>query len=560
MSDVLQKIAAATDLRVAACAAQEPLVVLQRRAEATPPPRPFAAAFALGTSGRALRVIAEIKRASPSQGAIALDMDPLQVAADYLAAGATALSVLTEPDYFGGSPEILCAVRQALPEALLLMKDFLLSPYQVWQARACGADACLLMASLLPPEPLQAMASLALDLGLTPLIEVHSQQELSAILPLLASLPAGQILLGINNRNLKTLQVDLRTTAELLTGIPAPLRRQLPVICESGLRQHSDLIQMQALGCQGFLVGTALMRTGQPGAALRQLLQGEAAQIGSGLSTVSAAPASPVIMATGTAQKTAKTTTKTTARPVQPFSPRPWLKICGLTRAEDVQQVLRGGADALGFVLYASSPRALDPTAAETLFARCGLLTLPAEAKLARVGVFVNAAPAEVLALARRLRLSHLQLHGDEDLAYIQALQALMTPAEARGLQLIKALHLQRGSDLQAATGWPAEIQLLVDAAPAPGSTARGGLGRPANWALAAPLARQRPVILAGGLQPGNLASAWARVGPWGLDLASGVESAPGHKDPDKLQALFAAHQSLKTEPHNKPESQERED
>ncbi|MBF2053954.1 MAG: hypothetical protein IGS03_10895 [Candidatus Sericytochromatia bacterium] len=400
-------------------------------------------------------------------------------------------------------------------------------------------------------------------MGLTPLIEVHSQQELSAILPLLAALPAGRILLGINNRNLKTLQVDLRTTAELLPAIPAALRRQLPVICESGLHRHSDLLQMQALGCQGFLVGTALMRTGQPGAALRQLLQGEAAQKGSGPSTVSAVQVQPAVRAIGTAQKMAKTRAKTAARPVQPFSPRPWLKICGLTRAEDVQQVLRGGADALGFVFYVSSPRALAPSAAETLFARSGLLKLPAVAaqnsdQPARVGVFVNAAPAEVLTLARRLRLSHLQLHGDEDLAYIQALQALMTPAEATGLQLIKALHLQHTSDLKAAAGWPAEIQLLVDASPAPGSTARGGLRRPANWPLAAPLARQRPVILAGGLQPGNLASAWARVGPWGLDLASGVESAPGHKDPDKLRALFAAHHSLPAAPHNRPESKER--
>lgn len=548
MSDVLQKIAAATGLRVAAYARQEPLALLQRRAEATHQPRPFAAAFDVATSGSTLRVIAELKRASPSQGAIALELDPLQVAADYLAAGATALSVLTEPDHFGGSPEILCAVRQALPEALLLMKDFLLSPYQVWQARACGADACLLMASLLSPEQLHAMASLALELGLTPLIEVHSQQELTELMPLLAALPAGQILLGINNRNLKTLQVDLQTTADLLPGIPAALRTQLPVICESGLHRHSDLRQMQALGCQGFLVGTALMRTGQPGTALRQLLQGAVEQAGSGFSEFATTPAQSEAMATGSAQ------TLTASRPACAASQRPWLKICGLTRAEDVRQALHGGADALGFVFYAPSPRALEPAAAEALFERSGLLTLPVAAEPARVGVFVNAAAADVLTLARRLRLSHLQLHGDEDLAYLAALQALMTPAETRGLRLIKAVHLQNSGDLRSAARWPAEMQLLVDASPVPGSLARGGLGQRANWALAARLARQRPLILAGGLNPQNLASAWASVRPWGLDLASGVESAPGHKDPDKLQALFAAHQSLITNPNQAKE------
>lgn len=260
---ILEQIAQSTRQRVQQHKAQSPVETLQQSSEYERAPRDFAAAFPKGAKD--LRVIAEVKRASPSRGPIAPELEPVEVAQSYLNAGASALSVLTEPEYFQGSPEILKAIRQACPDALLLMKDFILDSYQLHMARACGADACLLMASLLDQSALQRLYSEALELGLTPLVEVHDAEEMQRARALQARL------IGINNRNLKTLEIDLKTGVELAQAAP----EQSHLICESGIRNHGDLTKMVQHGFDGFLVGTALMQTGQPGEALRELLSGE---------------------------------------------------------------------------------------------------------------------------------------------------------------------------------------------------------------------------------------------------------------------------------------------
>ncbi|HEY9840566.1 MAG TPA: indole-3-glycerol phosphate synthase TrpC [Candidatus Obscuribacterales bacterium] len=256
---VLNRIAASARARVAALQAAVPLAQLQASLPETRKPHDFAAAF----RAPGYQVIAEIKLASPSKGPIAPGLDPVAVAGDYLAHGAAALSVLTEPEFFKGDTAYLSAVRQAHPEALLLQKDFVVDAYQLYQARVLGADACLLIVAMLTAAELQELYRLAVELELTPLVEVHTAQELEQAAGLDARL------IGVNNRDLKTLTTDL-DIARRLAGLAPPAAQ---LICESGLSSGADLRLARSWGYRGFLIGTHLMATGEPGQALKRLLE-----------------------------------------------------------------------------------------------------------------------------------------------------------------------------------------------------------------------------------------------------------------------------------------------
>jgi len=193
-------------------------------------------------------VIAEVKRASPSQGALASIDDPAELARSYAAGGAAAISVLTEPRRFGGSLNDLAAVRAAV-DVPLLRKDFIVSSYQLWEARAVGADLALLMASVLDQQALVCLVERAESIGLTPLVEAHTAIEVER------SLVAGARLLGINNRDLATLAVDLRTFAELAPLVPDGVVR----VAESGVREAHDVFELAQAGADAVLVGTSLV-------------------------------------------------------------------------------------------------------------------------------------------------------------------------------------------------------------------------------------------------------------------------------------------------------------
>jgi indole-3-glycerol phosphate synthase len=208
-------------------------------------------------------VIAEVKLASPSEGDIAAELDPVQVAGEYLKNGATALSVLTEEDYFKGCLQYLKDIRRAYPKALLLRKDFIVDEYQLFEARAAGADAALLIVALLDDTQLRALLSTCAALQLSPLVEVHDEMEMKR------ALQAGARLIGVNNRDLKSLKVDLQTSRRLATLPPAGS----VLIAESGFTQGSELKEFSALGYRGFLIGTHFMRGGRPGSALAALLR-----------------------------------------------------------------------------------------------------------------------------------------------------------------------------------------------------------------------------------------------------------------------------------------------
>jgi indole-3-glycerol phosphate synthase len=211
-----------------------------------------------------LHVIAEIKRASPSEGDIALDADPVETATQYLEAGATALSVLTEPHFFKGDVDFLATIRAEHRDARLLMKDFVLEEYQIAQARYFGADAILLIVAMLGEMTTKRLHKFAREMKLEVLVEVHNEVELKI------AQRVGATLIGVNNRNLKTMEVTLATSEFL--GKQAP--KNATLISESGLSAKDELVYLQALGFKGFLIGTSFMRSGEPGQALKDLLEG----------------------------------------------------------------------------------------------------------------------------------------------------------------------------------------------------------------------------------------------------------------------------------------------
>jgi indole-3-glycerol phosphate synthase len=206
-------------------------------------------------------IIAEIKFASPSEGDIHPNGDPVKIAQGYLGAGACMLSVLTEPLYFKGELAYLEAVRRSYPDALLLRKDFMVDPYQLVETRAYGADAILLIVAMTDFALTKDLFAQAQALGLTPLVEVHDDAELEQALEMKAGF------IGVNNRNLKTLKTDLETSRRLIKHKP----KDAAFICESGLSTADDLRSVRSLGYDGFLMGTSFMRQKDPGAALRQL-------------------------------------------------------------------------------------------------------------------------------------------------------------------------------------------------------------------------------------------------------------------------------------------------
>ncbi len=258
MPSILDEIVATKRLEIAAAQAAVPTAELRAQLKDAPPVRDFFAALA---GPGPIKLIAEVKKASPSKGVIRADFDPVAIALTYEAHGAACLSVLTDEQYFQGHLDYLRAVRAAV-KLPVLRKDFILDPYQLLEARAAGADAALLIAECLDDCSLRSLHNEALELGLTPLVELYDPENLDRVLE------AGATLVGINNRDLRSFHTDLDHTLRLLPRIP----EKCLVVGESGIRTRADIERLAAAGVDAVLVGETLMLRADLGAAVDELL------------------------------------------------------------------------------------------------------------------------------------------------------------------------------------------------------------------------------------------------------------------------------------------------
>jgi indole-3-glycerol phosphate synthase/phosphoribosylanthranilate isomerase len=426
------------------------------RETARPTPRSLAAALARPGA----RFVMEMKRTSPSKGASA-GHEPIDVARAYSGV-ADAISVLTDGPYFNGSFDDLAIVRSAF-DGPILCKDFTVDVRQVAEARAYGADAVLIMLSVLDDDEAAACLAEAKRFAMDPIVEVHDEEELGRALRL------GAGIIGINNRDLRSLETHLSVTERL-----APLVPEGPIlVSESGIATHEDVLRL-APWVDAFLVGSSLMAQPDIAAAARRLVYGR-------------------------------------------------VKVCGLTRIEDLEAAKRSGASYGGLIFAEGSPRRLSDMQADVLAAAGRAHALPL------VGVFRDAPVEKVAETAERLDLAAVQLHGGEDDYYIAELRQTLSP----GCEIWDALPMSDGLDPPAS-----HADRVVFDCKADGTF--GGTGKRFDWDRLRDRLDLVDGLLAGGLAPDNIAEA-SGVGAWGLDVNSGVEDAPGIKSAAKLAALFDA-------------------
>jgi indole-3-glycerol phosphate synthase len=256
---MLDGIVANTRIELSVRKERVPLAAVKRLADAQPPVRSLYGALSSG----GIKLIAEVKKASPSKGVICKDFDAGRIAGAYAEGGASAISVLTDEKYFSGSLSYLKAIRDALGSKCppLLRKDFIIDPYQIYEARAHGADALLLIAAILAPDRLKELLDLSHELGMECLVEVHDEAEIEAVLH------CGAKIIGINNRNLKTFAVDIQTTGRLRPSIP-PDRL---VVSESGISSHEDIKMLRQWNINAVLIGETLVSSPDIGMKIKDL-------------------------------------------------------------------------------------------------------------------------------------------------------------------------------------------------------------------------------------------------------------------------------------------------
>lgn len=366
-----------------------PLERLQERAAAQPPARDFAAALQPNPGDHGLRLIAEIKRASPSKGPLAPDLDPVALARTYEAAGAAAISVLTEPHFFLGAPEHLTAVKEAV-SLPVLRKDFIVDEYQVYEARAWGADALLLICAALTAQELERLLTLTRQLGMEALVEVHSPAEARM------AVTAGARVIGVNSRDLVTFSMNPFLIRELRRLIPA----DCIVVAESGIHTEADARRLRRYDVQAMLVGESLVKAGDVRGQIKRLLHGSNHGI--------------------------------------------QVKICGLRRPEALRAALESGADLLGLMFYPQSKRYLAPSQVRQLLSEAGYLALAEQGQAVPdlVGVFVNEESQRINELAEELGLHFVQLHGTESPEFCASLQRPVIKAlPVRGPRALEEAH-----------------------------------------------------------------------------------------------------------------------
>ncbi|KAG5645432.1 hypothetical protein DXG03_006256 [Asterophora parasitica] len=537
-----------------------------------PPLIPFLPRLKETTSGRP-SLLAEIKRASPSKGAISLTTSPPAQALTYALAGAHAISVLTEPKWFKGSLQDMLHARLSvahLPNRpAILRKDFILSRYQVLESRIWGADTILLIVSMLPEALLRDLYKYSLDLGMEPLVEVNNAKEMEIALSLSAKV------IGVNNRNLHDFEVDMGTTSRLSDMVKG---KDVVLCALSGISTPEDIQRYSSEGVKAVLIGESLMRAADPAAFIRHLLS-------------LPGPSSEAL---------------------QWQAAPPLVKICGIRSRDEAIEVAAAGADILGLMFVPNSRRYIDLETAKSISAAIRGLRFantdpaPAEdenapwfnthasrlsASTSRpllVGVFQNAPLSTILHAVSYAQLDIVQLHGNEPTDWAHQIP----------VPVIRVFHVGKGTGVGGITRGGAHQFVLLDSLRSDGSS--GGSGQVVDWHFAksivdageiatkahsyeppalqadsqggvpvegevvegevvegeakvssppsqpitgAPPAKYLlPIILAGGITPSNVAAAIGQVRPWAVDVSGGVEADDGQgKDLDKVRAFINA-------------------
>lgn len=379
----LDRIVAQTKLDLVQRKHEQPLEEIQRLALAQPQPYDLVSVFEQTSQ---LHMIAEVKRASPSKGMLAPHIDPVELARTYEANGASAISVLTEPHFFLGSPDFLKAIKQAV-SIPVLRKDFIIDEYQVYEARAWGADVILLICAILDDETLRHLLQVARSLRMRCLVEVHTVEEARR------AVEAGAMVIGVNSRDLTTFKMNPYLIRDLRHIIP----RDCIVVGESGIHTAADARRLARYDVRAMLVGESLVVSDNVPAQMRMLLRG------------------------------ANQSTQ--------------VKICGLRTPEHVNAAVEAGADLIGFIFHPSSHRFIEPQQVRAVLEASELYMQPPKGcnRPDVVGVFVNKDSAYINQAIEQAGLDYVQLHGDED---PETYQQIKRP-------VIKALHVESQASLE---------------------------------------------------------------------------------------------------------------
>ena len=497
MSNILQRIAEKTRQRIEyerTLISDEALIEqAHARANEELSQGPFTFPSEQALAQRGTSFICEVKKASPSKGVIAKEFPYQDIAKAYENSGAAAISCLTEPYFFLGSNEYLktIAANVSIP---VLRKDFTVDARMIYEAKVLGASAVLLICSILNDEELSEYVHLAHALGLSALVEAHDADEIDR------ALAAGARIIGVNNRNLATFEVDTTNSLRLRERA-----KDVLFVSESGIKTREDVAQLERIGVDAVLIGETLMRSTNKAKTL-SILRGDCP-------SDTAHDAEPNIAASS---KNTQTTCTDFLRNLSPATERTYIKTCGMTRLEDIAAVNETHPDMCGFIInFPKSTRSVSAEQQIELAARL-------DPTICSVGVFVDAPITQIVALAHIGSIQAIQLHGNEDEDYIAHLRKQCT------LPIIKAFQIKTANDLAKAEASSADMVLLDSGQ---------GSGKSFDWSLLKTFTR--PYLLAGGLNPQTIPKALNNLNPWGVDLSSGLETN-GLKDREKIQCATA--------------------
>ena len=421
------------------------------------------------------KLIAEVKKGSPSQGLIRADFDVAEIVKLY-DQYATSMSILTDEKFFLGSLENLKIARKNTNKPLL-RKDFIIDEFQIYEARLAGANAVLLLASVLDLTQIQEFLNIVHSLGMDALVEVHDQEELAKVLKTDARI------IGINNRNLKDFSIDLENSNRLAQLIP----EDKIIVSESGINSKADIRKVRK-NADAILVGTAITKSTNMDKKIRDIV---------GI---------------------------------------PEVKICGITNIEDAEAAIECGANYLGFIFYEKSPRNITPEKCAEIIKK----TKGINSNFKAVGVFVNKKFEQVLKIVQDCNLDIVQLHGEERFEYVEnlvnTLSSYLDKGENSYIEVWKALRIKDKKDLEQVKEFPNVEGILLDTF---NKDAYGGTGKTFDWEILKDFYPEQKIVLAGGLSAENVQLAIESFYPDVLDISSKIELKPGKKDLVKLKKLF---------------------